>query len=636
VELLHMISRSASIFSIFLFAASAAYAQTAPSWDTSGNSLLAGEYRIRHVVYVVGDFAGNFGRAISLHGTIRFDGEGKYSLESTIRDSNAATSQSYSVNGTYAISSAGFGLLTSPVSQGSAIFGLVSQGIFIGSSTESGLNDLLIAAPASTSAAVAFQGEYAVAHMDFPGGSPALTRNSLFSLRPDGQGNIEGTVSLSGYIGGLGSQTVEQTAEGVRYTLENGAGTLTFPDGQLSNQTLIAGAKTLYISHDGNFVFGGSSTGWDLFVGVRRTPGSAGFGGLYYEGGISQDVSQLAAGRAFLETYHGALSANAGRIVGHQRIASPFNDTAFNYTYSGSYSEDSAGDPEGTQRYATGMAGAIRIGSGRGPNLGISLALKAPEFSGPGVFLNPAGVVNAASSAPFTTGLTRGQFITLYGTNLAPGIEVASAFPFPEELNGVRVTINGRRAPVYSVAPTQISVVVPYSTELSIARIEVENNGETSNAVTVFMNRTAPGVFTIPPGGIGDAAGLHADFSLVEPSSPARPGEIVALYVTGLGEVLPPVPAGHAAPASPLSIIVNPLSVFIDGRPARIAFAGLAPTLAGLYQINAEIPAGTGTGDALVEVLGPDSYAASATIPVVAPSAGPAQRNLRRRHINVQ
>ena len=86
---------------------------------------------------------------------------------------------------------------------------------------------------------------------------------------------------------------------------------------------------------------------------------------------------------------------------------------------------------------------------------------RRPSFSGSGVYLSPVGVVNAASSAPFTAQVAPGEFLTLYGSGLAPTTASAS-LPFPKLFNGVQVLINSLAAPIYYVSPTQISVVVPY------------------------------------------------------------------------------------------------------------------------------------------------------------------------------
>ena len=266
-------------------------------------------------------------------------------------------------------------------------------------------------------------------------------------------------------------------------------------------------------------------------------------------------------------------------------------------------------------RYVVG-AGGVRIGSGIGPYLGINVALPAPSFSGSGVFLNPAGIVNAASSAPFTAGIAPGDFITLYGTNLAPGTATAYTVPFPTTagLDGVQVTVNGLPAPVQFVSPGQISAIVPYAVGSSIARIQVNNNGVLSNVVTEFVNLTAPGVFTVPPGGVGYGAVLHGDYSLVTAQSPAQVGETVSVYLTGLGTTNPVIPDGSAGPAS--SQTNNTIEVYIGGQAATVGYSGLAPQLAGLYQINVTVPSGVTAGDNTLEIVGPDSDAAEALIPV--------------------
>lgn len=614
-----------------------ASAQTAITWDTSGNKLLNGTYYFREVAYVpcfdpygyTCYYYGDLTDAVVIYGNITFDGNGNYTISGQgFEAASSTTPQAVTTTGTYQISASGYGSLSSPILSGDTVYGLVSQGVFIGSSTENstGYNDLFIAAPVGSPEATnaTLNGTYWIAHMDFPSLDTTLARDAFFQLSADGQGNI-GTITANGYIGASGSSVVTQTIQGATYSFSNGAANVSF-GGTLSSSGLIAGGKILYISPDGNFVFGGTSNALDFFVGVRVESSASSpidLSGLYYQAGLDEDESYLAtAGFPSLDTFYGSFGTNSGAIVGHQRVLAPLITTPYDYTYDDSYAVNSDGtydSPDGSTHYVVGAGGAVRIGSGIGPYLGISVALQAPTFSGPGVYLNPTGVVNAASSAPFTAGVARGELITLIGTGLAPDTVVANTLTFPTTLDGVQVTINNRPAPIYYVSNTQLAVLVPYATELSIAQIQVINNDVASNTVTVYMDLTAPGVFTIPAGGIGYAAALHSDYSLVTTSHPAQVGETVAVFVTGLGDVSPTNPDGAPGPdgtASPLSLATNQITADMDGIAATVAYTGLAPDLPGLYQVNVTVPSGVTSGDVTINLSGPDSYTSEAVIPV--------------------
>ena len=82
---------------------------------------------------------------------------------------------------------------------------------------------------------------------------------------------------------------------------------------------------------------------------------------------------------------------------------------------------------------------------------------------------------------------------------------------------------------------------------------------------------------------------------------PAAAGEILEIYGTGLGATDPSVPAGFPAPASPPARAFATPQVLIGNVPAQVPFAGLTPGLAGVYQVNAIVPAGLRSGTQVIQ-----------------------------------
>jgi uncharacterized protein (TIGR03437 family) len=161
--------------------------------------------------------------------------------------------------------------------------------------------------------------------------------------------------------------------------------------------------------------------------------------------------------------------------------------------------------------------------------------------------------------------------------------------------------------------------VVPYATT-GIAQIQVVNNGVSSNTVTAFVGATAPGVLTQGSDGISSAIVQHLDYSLVTPANPAQPGETLLGYVTGLGDVSPAISDGAPGPSDVLSNATNAITVYIGGMPATVTFAGLAPTLSGLYSIVFTVPTGVASGNQIVTLGGPDAFSFESLLPIAGTS----------------
>jgi uncharacterized protein (TIGR03437 family) len=317
------------------------------------------------------------------------------------------------------------------------------------------------------------------------------------------------------------------------------------------------------------------------------------------------------------DSYSGSLFSNNNGTVTFTRRFNQLQATgaiAYDFTGANPYTlqPDGLGTVELTS-VALGANGSGFVGTAQDPNdvtgYELYMGIRMPALAGSGVFLNPQGVVNGASFAPAGDSIAPGEFITLFGSNLAPNTQTATP-PYPAGLGGVSVLINGRQAPIYLISPGQINVLVPYATSGLTASIAVNNNGNSSNTVNVPLSATAPGVFSLDRDGFGPGAILHANFSLVNAASPAKIGETVLVFLTGLGAVNPPVADGTAGGATPLSKAA-PVNVLIGGVTATVSYAGLAPGFPGLYQINVTVPADlvvTATAPFPLAIQTPDSF----------------------------
>ncbi len=212
--------------------------------------------------------------------------------------------------------------------------------------------------------------------------------------------------------------------------------------------------------------------------------------------------------------------------------------------------------------------------------------------------ITPAGVVDAAS---FRRELAPGSLVSIFGTSLAAGTAQAEGFPLPTVLDGVAVELEDgagvQQAPLLLVSPNQINAQMPYYGAGAELSVRVRNAAGVSNTERVKLATAAPAVFT---GAEGRPLVLHADYSLVTAESPADAGEPLILYLTGLGAVDPPLPAGHSGgdggAGGPLNQAAETVRVRVAGEPAPVYYSGLAPGFAGLYQLNFALPVAVDSG----------------------------------------
>ena len=146
----------------------------------------------------------------------------------------------------------------------------------------------------------------------------------------------------------------------------------------------------------------------------------------------------------------------------------------------------------------------------------------------------------------------------------------------PEALNGASVLIGGIPSPLYYVGPGQINAQIPF--ELDPAKqyqVVVNANGAPTAPQTIQLSQAAPGLAAFPDG--SPIAQHWDDYSLASETSPATPGEYLAMYLVGMGQTDHRVASGAAAPLNPLVRVTSAPVVTLGGNPAPVLFAGLTP-----------------------------------------------------------
>src|ERR1022692_2133409 len=213
----------------------------------------------------------------------------------------------------------------------------------------------------------------------------------------------------------------------------------------------------------------------------------------------------------------------------------------------------------------------------------------------PVVVVPPLTVANAASliGGP----VAPGELVTISGMGLGPqagvgGIYDASGL-LANQLAGTEVRFDGVPAPLLFAQASQINAQVPYTVSgNSTTHMEVFYQGQSAGALDLTVTANSPAVFSTI---------VHQDGTYNSQTNPAAHGTFLTIYATGDGIEYGPDLAGLPA-AVPYPFPVLPVTVTLAGMAAEVTYAGSAPGLVGILQVNAR---------------GPGSFVPSGAVPLV-------------------
>jgi uncharacterized protein (TIGR03437 family) len=203
----------------------------------------------------------------------------------------------------------------------------------------------------------------------------------------------------------------------------------------------------------------------------------------------------------------------------------------------------------------------------------VMLTVRAGVASPPEI----TGVVNAASSQ--SGAVAPNEIVSLYGKNLACA-------------EGPQVLINDAPPTILASTGTQINFVLPAILAAPQAALRFRCGSASAGPQTLAVARYAPGIFM---GQGTQVAAFNEGFVINGSGAPAARGSVLMLFGTGFGLL-------GATDESGLQWLAAHPAVTVGGLAAEVLFAGAAPGLPGVTQINVRIPRAAPAGTVGVTV----------------------------------
>ena len=263
------------------------------------------------------------------------------------------------------------------------------------------------------------------------------------------------------------------------------------------------------------------------------------------------------------------------------------------------------------------VGGRTRVGTDSGPGVvndflqvydparGWSACNSHPVFQSTGVLSAACGAVGPDSFSP-------GSRVLVVGRHLAPSTRTAPPLRYengrltsrlPLGLNGVRVRVDGKPAPLLEVGPNLLEFQIPYTVSARTGSsrqvsVEVVRAGFGPHPpVHIPVRAAAPTIFTyhfdefFNKGYLSEATGIirNEDGTINSPSQPASAGEKITVQMTGLGAVSPRLGNGERAGVGHAPLLLP--QVFIEGIEVPLEAVNLRARDIGIYDIEVIIPA---------------------------------------------
>ncbi len=253
-----------------------------------------------------------------------------------------------------------------------------------------------------------------------------------------------------------------------------------------------------------------------------------------------------------------------------------------------------------------GRASVVAFNASEGASAPANFNVGAP----PAIYNN--GIVSAAGKTTTQVWVAPGMIGSLYGNGVAGQVAVPTAPPpLPTSLGSTTLLEDGETMPLIYVGPGQINFQVGWYQQPTTPTVfQVVVGAQPGNQLTYNVVPFLPALFSTNEAGTGQGAILVANTTILAApvgttsnSRPAKRGETVEIFATGLGMVDAVqngnLSDGEPAPSHPVANTTTAPTVSIGGVSATVSFSGLAPGFVGLNQVNVVVPVNAPTGGAV-------------------------------------
>uniref|UniRef100_Q01U05 NHL repeat containing protein n=1 Tax=Solibacter usitatus (strain Ellin6076) TaxID=234267 RepID=Q01U05_SOLUE len=426
------------------------------------------------------------------------------------------------------------------------------------------------------------------------GAATSAQLNAPFSVALDAAGNL--------YIAEFSNNRIRKVATNGNISTLAGTGVSGYSgDGGPATSAQLNGPQAVAVDGSGNVYVADTANNRVRKIGptgLITTVAGNGIGGFSGDGGPATSAQVGNPNGLALDSVGNVFITDGSARVRKLFISGIISTIAGggNRGYSGDGGNAFAAQLNGPSGLAINSTGALFVADA------LNNAVRMLQISASGISVN--AVTNGATN--LSGPVAPGEIVVIYGSGLGGALTTFTPNPdggVPKVAGGTSVFFNGAPAPVLYSSANQVAAVVPYGISGSLAQMYVQYQGASSAPFNVSVATVIPGVFTLNGSGTGQAAAINAkDNSINGVGSPAKAGDYITLYITGVGQTSP-AGADGSINVAPLPAPVASVKVTIAGQNATVQFAGGAPgSVAGAIQVNAQIPAGV-AGNAVPVVV---------------------------------